>query len=149
MAQRATTSDWLPKTLPFVSALITVGSLWYCWTKYHDMMDASGTPWQAWIRVAFIGVMGILCLAATVLFVIGKRSGWTVLELGLFMVPALMFTNLIVLLVRAVISLFQGHFPAVLDRALSSPGKFISIPIVIFVIVLLGVVSKENPNKQR
>ncbi|WP_197254333.1 hypothetical protein [Paenibacillus dendritiformis] len=60
------------------------------------MANSLAAPWYDWIRLGFISLMGILCLAASILLLLGRPSGMEVFTDGLEMVPLKLVSNLVV-----------------------------------------------------
>lgn len=140
------TPNWLINMLPFISAILGGGALWYSWLKYNDIVSQSVFHWYEWIRPALMVLMGILCLLATILFILGKSSGWSVFMGGLSMVPLMLFANLVILVVRLIQNILQGNAQPFFDRLFTQP-KNIAIPIVMITLVLLGLLSKRDKNQ--
>jgi hypothetical protein len=109
-------------------------------------MNQSGFLWYGWIRLAFMLLIGILCLLATILFILGKSSGWSVFMGGLFMVPLMLFSNLVILAFRVIQNIVQGNAQPFFDRLFTQPEN-IAIPIVVITLVLLGFVGRRDKNK--
>ncbi|RRJ63474.1 hypothetical protein EHV15_11455 [Paenibacillus oralis] len=135
--------DWLGKTLALLSALLVAGAFWYTWYSYQDWMAGTGVPWYGWIRLAFTLLIGVFCLAATLLFIMGKRSGWSVFRAGLVLVPVMLASNLIILIIRAVIGVFEGKALPLFEKIFSDP-KSIAVPVIILALALLGALSKKD-----
>ena len=138
--------EGLIKLLPFISAAIGGGALWYMWFKYLDLINQSGVQWYEWTRPGFMLVMGTLCLLATILFIMDSPSGWSVFMGGLSMVPLMLFTNLVILGFRVIQSIFQGNAQPFLARLFTEPDNLI-IPIVVIAFILLSSLSKRDTYK--
>jgi hypothetical protein len=137
--------NWLINMLPFISAVLGGGALWYSWLKYNDIVNQSGFHWYEWIRLTLMAFMGILCLLATILFILGKSSGWSVFMGGLSIVPLILFSNLVILVFRLIQNILQGNAQPFFDRFFTEP-KNIAIPIVVITLVLLSLLSKRDKN---
>ncbi|MCM3703620.1 hypothetical protein [Paenibacillus macerans] len=139
--------DWLGRALAFLSALLGAGAFWYTWYSYQDWMAGSGVPWFGWIRLAFTLLIGVFCLAATLLFIMGKHSGWPVFQTGLMLVPVMLASNLIILIIRAVIGVFHGQPLPLFEKIISDP-KSLAIPGIFLALALLGALSKKDPKNE-
>ncbi|MEC0329526.1 hypothetical protein P4H42_07810 [Paenibacillus macerans] len=139
--------DWLGKTLAFLSALLGAGAFWYTWYSYQDWMAGTGVPWYGWIRIAFMLLIGVFCLSAALLFIMGKRAGWSVFQTGLMLVPVMLASNLIIVIIRAVIGAFQGKTLPFFEKIISDP-KSIAVPGIILALALLGALSKKDPKNE-
>jgi hypothetical protein len=137
------TPHWLINMLPFISAVLGGGALWYTWLKYNDVMNQSGFLLYGWIRLAFMLLIGILCLVSTILFILGKSSGWSVFMGGLSMVPLMLFTNLVILVFRFIQNIVQGNAQPFFDHLFTQPEN-IAIPIVVIALVLFGFFGKRE-----
>ncbi|MFE5323087.1 hypothetical protein ACFQ88_30855 [Paenibacillus sp. NPDC056579] len=139
---------WLLKWIPVLSSALGGGALWYSWLLYHEMA-LSGLAWHGLIKAVFMAGAGILCLAAAVLFLAGRSSGWSVLKGGLSLIPIMLMTNLMILLIRGVLALVQGEAQPFWDRLFSEP-KHLIIPVIVVAFALLGVLNKRsNPNNSQ
>ncbi|MBD2871383.1 hypothetical protein [Paenibacillus arenilitoris] len=138
--------DWVIKCLPLLSTVVGGGALWYTWFKYNEMVEQAGGPWYGWIRIGFTLLIGVLCLAATVLFLFGRSSAWDVFKTGLFLVPVMLVANLVILVIRAIVSVVQGEAGPFFDKLFDSPQNII-IPVIVIALVTLGVMSKKDENK--
>lgn len=138
--------DWFIRMFPWISALLGGGALWYTWFRYHDLASRSELFWHEWIRLAFMLLFGALCLAATVLFFLGKSSRWSVFMGGLYMVPLLLVSNLVILIVRVILNIVQGKAQPLFEKLFAQP-KNIAIPIIVIALVLLSILGKADQNK--
>ena len=139
------TTKWLIM-LPFISALLGAGALWYAWLRYMEMMNQAEVHWYEWIRPTFMLSMGILYLLATLLFILGKSSGWSVFMTGLSMVPLMLFSNLVILVFRVIQNILQGNAQPFLARLFTEPQNLI-IPVVVIALVLLSSLNQRNKYK--
>lgn len=140
----AETLKWLPGLIPLLSLLLGGGALWYTWLRYASLVGQPNTYWYHWIQPAFFGFTGILCLVAAILFILGKSSGWPVLEMGLAIIPLLLFFNLIVFLFRGIQNLIQGTAGFFFDRLLAQPYKLILIPVIVIILTLFEILNKRG-----
>jgi len=141
------TPKWLLILRPFVSALLGVSALWYAWYRYTNMAYRPDSQWYGWIQLALIAMMGILCLSAVALFVSGKSSGSSVFKAGLSIIPLLLFSNLVVLMFRAIQNIIQGNATFFLDRLIAQPQRIVLILIVLIALGLLGSLN-ERANRE-
>ncbi|WP_028612837.1 hypothetical protein [Paenibacillus harenae] len=133
------------KWLPLFSAVVGGGALWYTWIKYLDMAEPA-VPWYGWIRLAFTLLIGVLCLAATVLLLLGKPFGMSVLKGGLTLVPIMLMMNLVILVIRIIQNIALGKAQPFFERIFTEPRNF-AIPIIVMSLILLSVISKKEKNK--
>ena len=136
------TPKWL---LILISAVVGSGALWFAWFRYSIVVNRPEFNLYNWIQLAAIILVGILCLSATSLFILGKSSGGSVLKTGLSIIPLLLFLNLIILVFRVVQSIFQGNALSFISRFYVSPlNKAI---LVLVVIIILSSVIKAIEKK--
>ncbi|AZN43427.1 hypothetical protein [Paenibacillus albus] len=130
------TPKWLLTLAPFLSALLGVAALWYTWIKYHEIVDPPSFEWYGWIRPAIITLIGMLCLLSTLLFIAGKAAaGWSLFTASIAAIPIILFANLIILLVRVAIGLFQGEASELFTKLFSTPfNKALLVVAMIFVV---------------
>jgi hypothetical protein len=138
-----TSDKWLRILLPCLSTIFGGGALWYSWFSYTHLANQADAYWYQWIQPVFIGLTGILCLIATILFLLGSSSGRPVLEFGLSIIPLLLFFNLVILPFRVVQNLIQGNTGFLFDRLLSQPYKLILIPVIVIALIWLEALSKS------
>ena len=136
------TPKWSRVLLPLISTLLGSGTLWYALSRYNTLLNRP--DWYGWMQVAFIVLVGVLCIWATVLFILGKSSGLAVLKLGISIIPLILFVNLIVLLFRVIHNIMQGDAALFLDRIFAQPNKFILIPIVVIILLWLESLTKRD-----
>ncbi|MCR8843503.1 hypothetical protein NQ117_07385 [Paenibacillus sp. SC116] len=137
-------SAWLQKVIPFLSAFLGGAALWYTWYMYNDNWYALDFPWYGWIRVACIGLLGIFCVTASLLLLLGKPSGWNVLKLGLSIIPFMLLSGLIIVGFRGIHYLFNNS-GVFFERLFTDPSNFV-IPIIVVALLLLG---KLNQTKSK
>lgn len=140
------TPKWLLNVLPFVSAILGSGALWFAWLRYNSIVNRPQFHWYDWIQPAFIALMGILCLWATLLFILGKPSGLSVFTYGLSIVPLILFSNLVILVFRIIQNIIQGNAQPFLDSLFTQPRNLV-IPMIVIVLILLGYLEKRVKNK--
>ncbi|SEO61085.1 hypothetical protein [Paenibacillus sp. OV219] len=130
------TPKWLLSLAPFLSALLGAGALWYTWTKYHEIVDPPSFEWYGWIRPALITLVGMFFLLSTLLFIAGKAgAGWSLFVGSISAIPLILFVNLIVLLVRVVIGLFQGEASDLFSKLFATPfNKALLVVAIIFAV---------------
>ena len=115
------TSRWSLILLSVVSTILGSGALWYSWFRYTSIVNRPDFQLYNWIQPAFIALMGILCLSATILFISGKSSGWSVFKAGLSIVPLILFSNLVILIFRVIQNILQGNAIPFISRLYVSP----------------------------
>ncbi|UHA72544.1 hypothetical protein [Paenibacillus sp. 481] len=140
--ERRVSTDWFVNILPLLSASLGGAALWYTWFMYGTLAQAD-VPWYNWIRPAFLLLCGILCLVSTALFVLGKSSAWSVFKGGLFMIPMMLMSGLIMLVIRAIQHVIQGSAQPFLVQMFTDPKNLI-IPIIVMAFVILGSLSKRE-----
>jgi hypothetical protein len=127
---------WSQPSLALVSAILGVGVLWFVWFRYSGISNRPEISLYHWIQLVSIALIGILCLSAAILFIAGKPFGWSVLKAGLSIVPLLLFSNLVVLLLRVSQNVMQGHGISLLSRLYASPLNKAIVGVVILLILL-------------
>lgn len=140
------TPKWLLNVLPFISTILGGSALWFAWLRYNSMANGPEFHWYDWIQPAFIALMGILCLWATLLFILGKSSGLSVFTYGLSIVPLILFSNLVILVFRIIQNIIQGNAQPFFDSLFTQPRNMV-IPMVVIVLILLGYLDKRVKNK--
>jgi hypothetical protein len=130
--------------LSILSALLGGGALWFTWLRYTVIVNRPESYWYDWFQLAGIALVGILCASAMILMILGKHSGQQIFKTGLSIIPLLLFTNLVILLFRAIQSAIQGNTSFLFERLASQPQKLIIIPIVVIVLILLRSLSKTE-----
>jgi hypothetical protein len=139
---------WLKNLLPLIAAVLGAGALWVARLQYISIMDQPQSEWYAWIRPVLMGLVGILCIMAAFLFIIGKPSAWSVFVGGLSIIPIMLFSNLVILIFRVIQNVMQGDANPFLSRVSSSPLKVILniIVVVIILSVIQGIKKSKNDN---
>lgn len=140
------TPKWFLNLLPVVSTVLGCGALWFAWFRYNNIVNRPEFHWYAWIQLAFIVLMGILCLLAALLFLLGKSSGWSVFTYGLAIVPLILFSNLVILVFRIIQNIIQGNAQPFFVSLFTQPRNLI-IPMVVIVLMLLGYLDKRVKNE--
>lgn len=130
------TSRWSLILLPVVSTILGSGALWYSWFRYNSIVNRPDFQWYNWIQPAFIALMGILCLSATILFISGKSSGWSVFKAGLSIVPLILFSNLVILIFRVIQNILQGNAIPFISRLYVSPLNKAILAVALMLTVL-------------
>ena len=138
-------SKWL---FPFISIILGGGALWYTWFRYTSMINQPDSQWYGWVQLALFVLMGILCVSAAVLFILGKSSGWSMFTTGLSIVPLILFSNLIILVFRGIQNIMQGNADLFLDRLIAQPQKIVLIVIVLIALGWLGTLNERNKNRE-
>ena len=136
---------WLSSLLPVASAILGGGALWFVWVRYNSIVNRPEIHWYDWLQPAGMTLVGILCLLATVLFIAGKRSAWSVFKAGLSSIPLILFINLLILMFRIIQNIFQGNAIAFLSRLYASPLNKVILAVVI-IIILLSIVKGMKAN---
>jgi hypothetical protein len=145
MAVQEELSPWLIRLLPLISTLVSGAAFWFAWLKVQDILDRPGFLLSDWSRLVLGTVMGLLCLAAAVLLLAGKSSGWSVLKGGLYMVPVMLASNLVIFIGHLIYNLFQGEGWPFLEKVFTEPRNII-IPAIIAALALLGALDKKKTN---
>lgn len=140
------TPKWLANLLPFISTILGSAAIWFAWFRYNSIVIRPEFHWYDWIQPALIALMGILCLLATLLFILGKPSGLSVLTYGLSIVPLILFSNLVILVFRIIQNIIQGNAQSFFDNLFAQPRNMV-IPVVVIVLILLGYLEKRVKNK--
>ncbi len=131
---------WLINLLPFISGMLSGGALWYTWFTYNNMANEPEFYWYAWIRLVLMIIMGILCLLATILFILNKPSAQAIFMGGLSMIPVILFSNLVILIFRIIQNILQENIYPFLSRLSTNP--FRTILTIIVIILLLSVIDR-------
>jgi hypothetical protein len=138
-------SNQTPKWLQIiVSAILGGGGVWYAWFRYNTLVNRPDSSWYGWVQVAFLVLIGVLCIWATVLFIWGKPSGSSLLKLGISIIPLFLFSNLVILIFRVIQNIVHGDAALFLDRVFAQPHKFILIPIVVILLLWLESLTKRD-----
>jgi hypothetical protein len=132
--------------LSFVSTILGGGALWYAWLRYNMMLNRPDLNWYGWIQPMAMALVGILCLSATILLILGKLSGRSVFKAGLSIIPLLLFSNLIILVFRVIQNIIQGRAQSIFDRLFTEPRNIL-IPIVVIALLLLGYLGRNTEDK--
>lgn len=139
--------NWIRHLLPLFSAIVGGLAIWFSWLKYTNLSQTEFNwydYWYVWIRPGAIGLIGILCLVATVLFMFKKTSGLVVFKSGLTILPIILIINLVIFVMRGIENLFNGNATAIIDRITANPQKFISIPIIILILIGFDIINKKQ-----
>ncbi len=146
MNNQEETPAWLIKLLPLASILLSGAALWYTWIRWKDLTSGTEDLWFEWIRPAFTLVIGIVFLAAAVIQLSGRAAaGWSAFTLGWVLVPAMLFTNLVVLLVRGAVGIIQGEAAPIFEKIAGQPLKVFAIPLIVIALVVISqMISKKN-----
>src|SRR5688572_15870784 len=115
------TPKWLLNVLPFISTILGCSALWFAWLRYNSLVNGLEIHWYDWIQPVFIALMGLLCLWATPLFILGKPSGLSVFTYGLSIVPLVLFSNLVILVFRMIQNIIQGNAQSFFDSLFAQP----------------------------
>jgi predicted membrane channel-forming protein YqfA (hemolysin III family) len=131
------TANRAPRWLPSVSLVLGSGVLGYAWTFYTDLVRIPETPWHYWLRLVFIILMGLLCLLAAVISVLGVRKrAMRIFAAALSMIPIILLTNLVILVFRVIQSFIQGNAVPFITRLYDRPLSRVILGIVIILVVL-------------
>jgi len=123
------------------SAIVGSGALWFTWFRYDSFSNRPDIPWNHWVQLIFLALMGILCLSAALLFISGRPSAWSVFKAGLSIVPLLLFFNLVVLVFRVIQNILQGNGMSFLSRLYANPLNKAMLGVVL-VFILLSVLKE-------
>lgn len=134
---------WLLPLMPFLGLILGVGALGYAWFRYSGILNRPEPHWYQWIQPALFGLMGILCLSAAILFILGRASAWSIFKLGLSIVPLVLFSNLVILVARGIQNIVQGNTTFVLERLIAQPQKLLLILVVLIALGLLGSLNES------
>lgn len=140
-------NNQMPKWLTsLLSLLVGCGSLWYAWLQYNDLVNQPQLDGYVWIRPVLMLLLGVFCLVASTLFIIGSPTAWSVFMSGLSIIPIMLFSNLVVLIFRVIQNIVQGNTDPFLSRLSTSPLKVIlNIIVVVTVLSLIqGIKKREN-----
>jgi hypothetical protein len=141
------TPKWLITLFAFIAAVLGVAALWVAWFQYGEILNQPQANWYVWIRPVLMAVVGILCLVALVLFVAGRPSAWSVLVGGLSIIPIILFSNLVILILRVIQNIMQGNTDPFLSRFSESPLKVIlNIIVVVIVLSVIQGIKKSKDN---
>lgn len=102
MSDSQTSQDRKGVLQPLFSVILGAAALGFTWYKFSDIVNSSEVQWHEWVRPAFTLLIGILCLAATVLLLARKPSGKEIFKWGLYMVPIMIIANLLVLAIKII-----------------------------------------------
>jgi hypothetical protein len=109
-------------------------------------MNHPDVYWYNWVQTAGIALMGILCLSAALLAIAGSPSARSVFSFGLSIVPIILFTNLMMLVIRGIQNILQGNATVFFDRLFEQPFRILFIlAIVIALAVLRSLNEKREP----
>lgn len=133
--------------LCFMSVLLGGAAMWYVWLRITNLFSRPNVSWHEWVQPSMVALFAFLCLVATILFLFRKPEAVSYFKLGLSVIPLILFVNLMILLFRAVASVWQGDAGFILERVLSQPHKFILIPLIIVAWILLDRLSKSKDQK--
>jgi len=112
--------------------------------RRQDLTSGTEDDWYEWARPAWTMAIGIVFLAAAVIYLAGKSAaGWSAFKLGWVLVPVMLFTNLILLLIRVV----QGHAWPIFEKIADHPLKFVTIPAIIIALVIISKLTSSNKSK--
>ncbi len=124
--------------LTLSSALVGGGALGYAWLRYQGLVHDPNPNFYGYqgVQLAFLALMGFLCLWATFLFMAGKASAVTVFKTGLSVLPVLLFTNLLMLIFRVIQSALQGNAATFISRLYVSPLNQVILTVAITLLLL-------------
>jgi hypothetical protein len=132
--------------LSFISTFLSGAALWYAWLRFNRMLNRPELNWYAWIQPAAMALVGVLCLLAAILLILGKPSGMSVFKAGLSIIPLLLFSNLVILVFRVIQNIIQGRAESMLIHLFTEPRNLL-IPIVVITLILLGYLGRNSPDK--
>jgi hypothetical protein len=135
--------------LALSSLILGSSALWFTWIRYDRLLNQPGTYWYNWVQLAGIALLGILCLCAAILFILGKSSGRSVFKVGLSIIPILLFANLMNLVFRNIQSIFRGNTTFFFERMFAQPYKLLLILAVVIALAVLGSLNEKDENKGR
>ncbi|MGI2329035.1 hypothetical protein [Planococcus sp. YIM B11945] len=136
--------QWVQIALPFASLFLAALAFWYTWSKYTDLINAPEVSWLQWApRLSLIAVAGLLFLGSAVLYLLNRQSSWSAFIAGLYMVPVILFVNLIVFLMVLTGKLF-GNANGVISGAIDPFWENLSMPspraiVIQSVIILIAI----------
>jgi hypothetical protein len=132
---------------PFLSGIVGSGVLWYVWLRSLNLLQRADAQWYEWIQPVMLVLVGVMGLWATLLFIMRRPLALSVFKLGLSIVPLLLLVNLLILLIRVIVNVFQGNAGVLLERILNQPYKALLIPIIVIMLMLLGALTKNEDRK--
>jgi hypothetical protein len=138
------TSRWRSIMLALISAILGSGTLWFIWIRYESLRSQPDFYWFNWIQLAGFALLGALCLWASILFVSGKSSGWSVFKAGLSIIPLILFFNLMILVYRGIQNIIRGNAYFFFERVLNQPHKVIIILVVVIALTVLGSLTEKK-----
>jgi hypothetical protein len=138
-----------PIWLSFLSTLLGCAAFWYAWLRFTNLLGRSDTNWYEWIQPSLVFLFGLMSLGSAVLFILRKADASSYFKLGLAIIPLTLFINLLILLFRAVTSLWQGNAGFLLERVLSQPQKFILILVIIIALIMLDRLNNSENAKNK
>lgn len=137
---------WLNGFLPLLSILLGSGALWLAWVRYQNIVNGAGFFWYSWIQPVGLVLVGVLCIVATILFLLDKASAWSVFKTALSIVPLMLFINFIILLFRIAQSLIQGNAISFISGLYASPVNKVILTVVV-IVILLSIVKETRQKK--
>lgn len=133
--------------LCFMSIVLSGAAIWYTWLRVTNLVSRADDRWYEWIQPLLMVLFAVICLVAAALFLFRKSEAASYFKLGLSVIPLILFVNLMILLVRAAASVWQGDAGFLLERVLSQPHKFVLIPLIIVAWILLERLSGSKDQK--
>lgn len=140
------TPKWILNLLPLISTIFGGSALCFAWFRYNSLVNRPEFHWYDWIQPAFIVLMGILCLLATLLFISGKPSGLSVFKVGVSIVPLILFSNLVILVFRVIQNIIHGNAIPFISRLYASPLNKAILAVAVILILLSMVKEMKNNN---
>jgi len=147
-SSKEATPEWMMKLVPVFSLVLGAVAFWYTWSRWQDLTSGTEDVWYEWARPAWTMAIGIVFLAAAVIYLAGKSAaGWSAFKLGWVLVPVMLFTNLILLLIRVVQGVVQGHAWPIFEKIADHPLKFVTIPAIIIALIIISKLTSSNKSK--
>jgi hypothetical protein len=136
---------WLNGFLPLLSILLGSGALWLAWIRYQNILNGTEFLWYAWIQPVGLVLVGVLCIATTILFLSDKASAWAVFKTAMSIIPLILFINFVILLFRVGQSMIQGKAISFISGLYVSPANKVILAVVV-IMILLSII-KETKQK--
>lgn len=142
------TPKWLVNLTPLIAIALGGVAFWYAWLKYNNIVNQPEFHWYIWISPVLMVLVGVLCLAATILFIVGRTSAWSVFMGGVSIIPLILFSNLVIFIFRIIQNTVQGNADPFLSRLSTSPLRTILTIIVIVILLSMveGIKKVKNNN---
>jgi predicted membrane channel-forming protein YqfA (hemolysin III family) len=130
--------EWIRRAFPLfglILAFILLGFAWYLYSHAPLVIER-------WIRIIFIAAIGFVFLMSSLFYFIKRELGWKWFMGGFYLIPVLLFLQLILLFLKIVKTLagtiFSGEIPEPVRMFLENyPSKFDMI--ILGILLIFGV----------